>query len=49
MVNPWKTGIGAGAIILGIYLVFTNLNEITSVIFGVIAIAFGIGLIASDK
>ena len=47
MINPWKTGIGAGAIILGVYLIFTNMQDITSVIFGVIAIAFGIGLIAS--
>ncbi len=46
--NPWKVGIGAGAILLGLYIFF-NQKNIAEVIFGVIAIAFGIGLLASEK
>ena len=48
MVNPWKTGIGAGSILLGIYSFF-NQQNLAEVIFAVILIAFGIGLIAADK
>ena len=46
--NPWKIGIGTGSILLGIYYFF-NQNSIIDVIIGVIAIAFGIGLLASEK
>ena len=48
MINAWKIGAGAGAIILGVYVLF-NRQNFSEVIFGVIAIAFGIGLIASDS
>ena len=48
MPNAWKIGIGAGSILLGLYIFF-NQNSITDVIFGVVAIAFGIGLLASDR
>ena len=48
MVNPWKIGVGAGSILLGLYIFF-NQNNIIEVIFGVIAIGFGIGLLASDR
>lgn len=47
-INPWKIGIGTGAILLGLYFVFNFGNEVATVIFGFIAIAFGIGLIASN-
>jgi multisubunit Na+/H+ antiporter MnhC subunit len=46
MVNAWKIGVGSGATILGVYVLFTQ-KDIVSVIFGVIAIGFGIGLFAS--
>ncbi len=46
-INPWKMGIGSGAVILGVYSLF-NLQDFLSKIFGVISIAFGIGLIASN-
>ena len=48
MVSSLKIGVGSGAILLGLYIFF-NPNNLTEVIFGVIAIAFGIGLLASDK
>ncbi len=48
MVNAWKIGIGAGAIILGVYVLF-NQQNFSEVLFGIIAIAFGLGLIASDS
>jgi len=47
MQRAWKIGFGAGSILLGIYFLF-NFRDITSVIFGIIAIGFGIGLIASN-
>lgn len=47
MSNAWKTGFGAGSIILGVYLLFQQI-DFSSAIFGIIAIAFGIGLVASD-
>lgn len=46
-INPWKIGIGSGAVILGIYFLF-NFQDFPSKFFGVISIAFGIGLIASN-
>ena len=45
--NPWKIGIGTGAILLGIYLVFNQKNSI-GIIIGLAVIAFGVGLIASN-
>lgn len=48
MVNAWKMGMGSGSILFGIYLFFIQ-NNLVELIFGVILIAFGIGLIASDK
>lgn len=47
-VNPWKMGIGAGSMLLGVYFVFNFQQDISSVIFGIVAVAFGIGLIASN-
>lgn len=47
MVNSWKVGVGAGSIIFGVYFLFQN-SDIISVILGVSAVAFGIGLIASS-
>jgi hypothetical protein len=55
MVNAWKIGGGAGAIILGLVILFNRSNladgvfAVISLIFGVVIIATGIGLIASDK
>jgi len=46
--NPWKMGVGSGSILLGIYLVFKYQESAPSIIFGIIAIAFGIGLISSN-
>jgi len=46
--NPWKIGIGSGSILLGLYIFF-NQNNIFEVIFGVVAIAFGLGLLASAR
>ncbi|MBI2632546.1 hypothetical protein HYW75_06070 [Candidatus Pacearchaeota archaeon] len=48
MVSTWKIGAGAGTIILGVYILFNQRNFL-EVIFGIIAIAFGISLIASDS
>jgi len=45
--SPWKIGIGTGLILFGLYLVF-NLKELAGNIIGFVAIAFGIGLIASN-
>ena len=45
--NPWKIGIGAGAVLLGIYFAF-NQKDVTGVIIGFAFMAFGIGLIASS-
>ena len=45
--SPWKIGVGVGAILLGIYLAF-NQKDTISIIVGIAAIAFGIGLIASN-
>jgi len=47
--NPLKIGTGAGATILGLYLLFNNNQNVLGVIVGVIAIALGIGLVASVK
>ncbi len=49
MPNAWKIGTGAGAILLGIYILFNNQNNIINSIFGVIAVAFGLGLLANEK
>lgn len=46
-VNPWKIGIGTGAVILGLYFLFGQFDSVSK-IFGIIVIAFGIGLIASN-
>lgn len=48
MPNAWKIGGGAATILLGIYILFNNQN-IAEIIFGIIAIGFGIGLLASEK
>jgi len=43
-----KIGIGAGAVLLGLYLILSNLQNTISVIGGIIIAAFGIGLLASN-
>jgi len=47
--NPWKIGIGTGFILIGLYFVFNNKRDILSVIAGIGAIAFGVGLLASSQ
>ncbi len=47
MPKAWKIGVGTGSILLGIYFLF-NLKDTLSIIFGIIAVAFGIGLLASN-
>ena len=44
--NAWKIGLGAGSILLGLYLALNQEGLLISII-GFIIIAFGIGLIAS--
>ena len=46
-INPWKIGIGSGAVIFGVYSFF-NFQDFLIKIFGVIFIAVGIGLLASN-
>ena len=46
MANAGKIGIGAGAIILGFYLLTKFTSEIGAVIVGIGLISFGIYLIA---
>ena len=45
MSSAWKIGVGTGSVILGVYLMF-KFNDLGSVIIGVVAIAFGISLLA---
>jgi multisubunit Na+/H+ antiporter MnhG subunit len=45
--NPWKVGFGSGLLLLGIYLVFSNLQNMSVVFIGLVAMAVGIGLLAS--
>jgi len=47
--NPIKVGIGTGFLILGVYLIFNNKQDILSVIIGIGAISLGIGLLASSQ
>ncbi|MEK6898226.1 MAG: hypothetical protein AABX28_02605 [Nanoarchaeota archaeon] len=47
--DPLKIGFGAGAILLGISFVFNNSGDMATLVFGVIAIAFGLGLLASSQ
>ena len=46
--NPWKVGIGVGALLLGAYLSLTSQGNIIEVIVGIGIAAFGIALIASN-
>ena len=47
MANAWKIGVGSGALVLGIYLLFEN-SDIWSIVGGVFSIALGFGLFASE-
>ena len=50
MPNAWKIGLGAGLILLGVYLIFKYQQNIISVVSGIITIGFGLTLLASkDK
>ena len=46
-VIAWKIGVGAGSILLGVYFLLGGF-DMAAKIFGIVAIAFGIGLIASS-
>ena len=46
-INPWKIGIGTGAILLGAYISLNFKDNIPSVIIGIAIAAFGVALIAS--
>ena len=47
MVKPVKIGIGAGLILLGLYIINSFIKEIGAVIAGIFLISVGIGIIAS--
>jgi len=49
MVNPIKMGAGVSTIILGLYLINLNTQNIPYVITGIILIGVGIGIITSEK
>ena len=49
MVNAYKFGGGAGAILLGLYFLNKGTNNTPMAIAGIICIAVGIGIIASEK
>jgi len=46
--SPWKIGIGVGALLLGAYVALSSQGKILEVIIGIVIIAFGISLIASN-
>ncbi|MEK6927511.1 MAG: hypothetical protein AABX11_03700 [Nanoarchaeota archaeon] len=48
MVNAWKIGGGAGLILLGLFFMFKQADTLSSIL-GIISIALGLGLFASDK
>ena len=47
-INPWKIGIGTGAILLGAYTALTFKNSFLYVLIGIALAAFGVALIASS-
>ncbi len=49
MVNPIKMGGGVVAILLGLYFINLNTQNIPYVITGIILIGIGIGIITSEK
>lgn len=46
-INPFKIGFGAGAVLIGIYLAFSDFSVWLN-IFGLVLIAIGIGIVASN-
>ena len=48
MVNSFKVGGGAAAVLLGLYFINLNTQNIPYVIGGIICIGIGIGIITSE-
>lgn len=47
--KAWTIGVGAGFILLGVYTIFSYQQEILISVIGIILIALGLGIIASDR
>ena len=49
MTNPYKFAGGTGAILLGLYFLNQGTDNASMAITGILSIAVGIGIIASEK